>query len=133
MPEVFFAWSLPPEPSLPWLPWFDPDALHERAVAYFSMGIALEAQIPTYGGDLGMLAGDTIRSACRQSSPDGGNLTRANVIASASSERGKSIPGKLDTRLGQFLFSRMLKNDFRASSRETHPANIQDFRSCASP
>ena len=32
-------------------------------VAYFSMEIALEAAIPTYAGGLGVLAGDTIRSA----------------------------------------------------------------------
>ena len=31
--------------------------------AYFSMEIALEADIPTYSGGLGMLAGDTLRSA----------------------------------------------------------------------
>ena len=32
-------------------------------VAYFSMEIALESGIPTYAGGLGVLAGDTIRSA----------------------------------------------------------------------
>jgi starch phosphorylase len=32
-------------------------------VAYFSMEIALEASIPTYSGGLGVLAGDTLRSA----------------------------------------------------------------------
>ncbi len=32
-------------------------------VAYFSMEIALSADIPTYAGGLGMLAGDTMRSA----------------------------------------------------------------------
>jgi len=35
----------------------------ERAVAYFSMEIGLEAGIHTYSGGLGVLAGDTIRSA----------------------------------------------------------------------
>src|SRR5512146_508272 len=33
------------------------------AIAYFSMEIALEADIPTYSGGLGVLAGDTLRSA----------------------------------------------------------------------
>lgn len=33
-------------------------------IAYFSMEIGLEEGIPTYSGGLGMLAGDTIRSAC---------------------------------------------------------------------
>ena len=34
-----------------------------RTVAYFSMEIGLEAEIPTYSGGLGVLAGDTIRAA----------------------------------------------------------------------
>ncbi len=35
----------------------------EAIVAYFSMEIALEPDIPTYSGGLGVLAGDTVRSA----------------------------------------------------------------------
>lgn len=35
----------------------------ENQIAYFSMEIALAAEIPTYSGGLGVLAGDTIRSA----------------------------------------------------------------------
>jgi len=35
----------------------------ERAIAYFSMEIGIEAEMPTYSGGLGVLAGDTIRSA----------------------------------------------------------------------
>ena len=34
-----------------------------RRVAYFSMEIAFEPEIPTYSGGLGVLAGDTLRSA----------------------------------------------------------------------
>src|SRR5574341_1062665 len=34
-----------------------------RVIAYFSMEIALQAEIPTYSGGLGVLAGDTIRAA----------------------------------------------------------------------
>jgi starch phosphorylase len=37
--------------------------LHEPRVAYFSMEIALRSEIPTYAGGLGVLAGDTMRSA----------------------------------------------------------------------
>jgi starch phosphorylase len=36
---------------------------YERSIAYFSMEIALEEGIPTYSGGLGVLAGDTVRSA----------------------------------------------------------------------
>jgi starch phosphorylase len=48
----------------------DPGDLEARArmsanhtIAYFSMEIGLEASIPTYAGGLGVLAGDTLRSA----------------------------------------------------------------------
>ena len=37
--------------------------LHESRIAYFSMEIALRNEIPTYSGGLGVLAGDTVRSA----------------------------------------------------------------------
>ncbi len=37
--------------------------IHEPRIAYFSMEIALQNKIPTYSGGLGVLAGDTIRSA----------------------------------------------------------------------
>jgi starch phosphorylase len=35
----------------------------DRSIAYFSMEIGLEAAMPTYSGGLGILAGDTVRSA----------------------------------------------------------------------
>lgn len=35
----------------------------KRTVAYFSMEIGLEPGMPTYSGGLGVLAGDTVRSA----------------------------------------------------------------------
>ncbi len=37
--------------------------IHGPRVAYFSMEIALRNEIPTYAGGLGVLAGDTVRSA----------------------------------------------------------------------
>jgi starch phosphorylase len=36
---------------------------HQRKIAYFSMEIGLDAAMPTYSGGLGVLAGDTVRSA----------------------------------------------------------------------
>ncbi len=44
------------------LPLLD-DFTHEPRVAYFTMEIALRNEIPTYSGGLGVLAGDTVRSA----------------------------------------------------------------------
>ena len=38
-------------------------ATDERLIAYFSMEVALDPAMPTYAGGLGILAGDTVRSA----------------------------------------------------------------------
>src|SRR5947207_12629867 len=38
-------------------------APYKSTIAYFSMEICLDAAIPTYSGGLGVLAGDTLRSA----------------------------------------------------------------------
>ncbi|MBU1208509.1 MAG: alpha-glucan family phosphorylase [Proteobacteria bacterium] len=40
-----------------------PSVNEQRSVAYFSMEIGIEQRIPTYSGGLGILAGDTLRSA----------------------------------------------------------------------
>lgn len=40
-----------------------------RKIAYFSMEIALESSLPTYSGGLGVLAGDTIKSAANLEVP----------------------------------------------------------------
>ncbi|MBX3440147.1 MAG: alpha-glucan family phosphorylase, partial [Planctomycetaceae bacterium] len=40
-----------------------------RTIAYFSMEIALERDLPTYSGGLGVLAGDTIRAAADMGVP----------------------------------------------------------------
>ena len=37
--------------------------IHEPRIAYFSMEIAFHPDVPTYSGGLGVLAGDTARSA----------------------------------------------------------------------
>ncbi len=43
--------------------------LSARSIAYFSMEIALDPSMPTYSGGLGMLAGDTLRSAADTGAP----------------------------------------------------------------
>jgi starch phosphorylase len=47
----------------------DESAAKSVRVAYFSMEIALESGIPTYSGGLGVLAGDTLRSAADLATP----------------------------------------------------------------
>lgn len=44
-------------------------ALQERKIAYFSMEIGLRADMPTYSGGLGILAGDTVRTAADMEVP----------------------------------------------------------------
>ena len=41
----------------------------QRSIAYFSMEIALSPALPTYSGGLGVLAGDTLRSAADTAAP----------------------------------------------------------------
>jgi len=41
----------------------------ERKIAYFSMEVGLKSDMPTYSGGLGVLAGDTIRSAAELNVP----------------------------------------------------------------
>lgn len=36
---------------------------HRHPIAYFSMEIGVDPEMPTYSGGLGVLAGDTIRAA----------------------------------------------------------------------
>ena len=39
---------------------------NDLSIAYFTLEIALEPAMPTYGGGLGVLAGDTIRKNRRR-------------------------------------------------------------------
>ncbi len=43
--------------------------MNDRAIAYFSMEIALSPEMPTYAGGLGVLAGDTVLAAADQGLP----------------------------------------------------------------
>jgi starch phosphorylase len=63
--------SLPPSQShTTTTPKFSsPSDILERSIAYFSMEIALSPSLPTYSGGLGMLAGDTLRSAADTGAP----------------------------------------------------------------
>ncbi len=45
------------------------ELLTDRSIAYFSMEIALESNMPTYSGGLGVLAGDTVRAAADMKIP----------------------------------------------------------------
>lgn len=48
-------------------------------IAYFSMEIAVDPRVPTYAGGLGVLAGDTLRSAADLALPIGQQSERPEV------------------------------------------------------
>jgi starch phosphorylase len=59
--------------------------IHEPRIAYFTMEIALHPEIPTYAGGLGMLAGDTVRSAADLGLP----LVAVSLVSRAGHFRQK--------------------------------------------
>ncbi len=59
-------------------------------VAYFSMEIALRKEIPTYAGGLGVLAGDTLRSAADLSLP----LVGVTLVSRAGYFRQEIVDGQ---------------------------------------
>lgn len=64
---------------------------NERSVAYFTMEIGLENDIPTYSGGLGILAGDTVNSAADLSVPMVGMtlLYRKGYFVQSIDEEGR--------------------------------------------
>ena len=93
----------------------DPSPLLPR-VAYFSMEMALDAAMPTYSGGLGILAGDTMRSAADLAIPVVGvtlasrsGYFRQRIEAGAQVEQpqawspdrhAKPVPTKVSVRIG---------------------------------
>jgi starch phosphorylase len=91
--------------------------LQQPRVGYFSMEIALESDIPTYSGGLGVLAGDTLRSAAdlriplvavtlvsrqgyfrQEISADGGQIEHADPWDPAA--HAVPLPAKVSVRMG---------------------------------
>lgn len=64
-----------------------------RSIAYFSMEIALHDAIPTYAGGLGILAGDTIRSAADMKVP----LVAVSLLSRKGYFRQKLTPDGYQT------------------------------------
>jgi starch phosphorylase len=91
--------------------------IHEPGIAYFSMEIALRGEIPTYGGGLGVLAGDTVRAAADLGLPLGGvtlasraGYFRQEIVDGRQVERpdwwqperwAERVPAKVAVRIGE--------------------------------
>src|SRR5215210_7536213 len=69
-------------------------------VAYFSMEICLDQAIPTYSGGLGVLAGDTLRSAADLNLPVAGVtlLHRKGYFRQHIDEQGNQTEGPVEWR-----------------------------------
>ena len=67
----------------------------QQKIAYFSMEIALENDLKTYAGGLGVLAGDILRSASKNNFPMIGItlFNRNGYFKQSISEKGKQIEG----------------------------------------
>jgi len=68
------------------------DFLHIPRIAYFSMEIALRSDIPTYSGGLGVLAGDTVRTAADLSLPLVAVTTSSPIRGSRHSIASRCVP-----------------------------------------
>lgn len=64
--------------------------VHEPRIAYFSMEIALRAEIPTYSGGLGMLAGDAMRTAADLDMP----MVGVTLVSRAGYFRQEIVNGR---------------------------------------
>ena len=72
-------------------------SLRPTKVAYFSMEVALAADIPTYSGGLGILAGDTLRSAADLGVPTVGVTLfyRHGYFQQSLDEKGRQSEGQV--------------------------------------
>lgn len=77
----------------------------KATIAYFSMEIALESSLPTYSGGLGVLAGDTLRSAADTGLPLVGVtlVHRKGYFHQRIDERGVQIEKAVEWVLEEFL------------------------------
>jgi starch phosphorylase len=77
----------------------------KRLIAYFSMEIALENNMPSYSGGLGVLAGDTIRAAADLRAPmvAVSLLYRKGYFTQVLSEDGSQTEEAVEWRVEDFL------------------------------
>ena len=97
------------------------------SVAYFSMEVGLDARIPTYAGGLGVLAGDTLRSAADLGVPMVcvTLLHRKGYFRQVLDQSGRQSENSVDWSVAEF----MVEQPERAVvSIEGRPVNIRCWR-----
>jgi starch phosphorylase len=122
------------------------DADTARRIAYFSMEVAVDPRMPTYGGGLGVLAGDTLRSAADMRIPmvavsllpakgyfdqqldDGGNQREAPVLWEPS-RFARRVPATVEVRIeGRPVRVGAWRYDITGTTGYTVPLLLLDCR-----
>jgi starch phosphorylase len=94
----------------------------KEVVAYFSMEIGLEQEIPTYSGGLGVLAGDTIRSAAAMRVPLVAVtlLHRKGYFQQELDELGRQVERPVSWDVGQHLVETKARVPLTIEGRTVH-------------
>lgn len=92
----------------------------QQKIAYFSMEIALESAMPTYSGGLGVLAGDTLRSAADLRVPivAVSLLHRAGHFSQQLDEAGSQAELPVDWKVSNFLTEMPVRAVIQIESRK---------------
>ncbi len=79
--------------------------MKDGKIAYFSMEIGLDARIPTYSGGLGVLAGDTLKSAADLCLPVVAVtlLSRSGYFRQELTPEGRQVEHPIDWSPGEFM------------------------------
>lgn len=97
-------------------------ATESRCIAYFSMEIALHADMPTYSGGLGVLAGDTIHSAADLEVPMVGVslLHRKGYFSQQLDKNGWQTEAPIDWTVADYLDEMPARTSVRIEGRTVH-------------
>ena len=111
----------------------------DRNVAYFTMEIALEPGMPTYSGGLGVLAGDTLRSAANLKIPMVGVtlVHRKGYFFQKLDEYGNQSEDPVDWQINDYLQELPERTSVLIDNREVHIRawlyNVRGFTDYAIP
>ena len=95
---------------------------HSSVVAYFSMEVGLEPEMPTYSGGLGILAGDTLRAAADLTIPMVAVtlLHRKGYFSQHLDKHGKQSESPVDWYPEEFLEPQRPRISVSIHGREVH-------------
>ena len=97
-------------------------------IAYFTMEVGLEPDMPTYSGGLGVLAGDTLRAAADLNIPLVGVtlLHRKGYFRQHLDDRGNQTESPVDWYPEEFLEPQRHENSPQRRSQPEHTGRVVD-------